>query len=50
LFQEIRSAELRTDIAQVLHGYKQLLAGSWEQCIAALDIQLREELVNKYGL
>jgi hypothetical protein len=24
LFQEIRSAELRTDIAQVLHGYKQV--------------------------
>ncbi|KAH8942177.1 hypothetical protein BDL97_14G084900 [Sphagnum fallax] len=49
-WHEIRSAELRTDIAQVLHGYKQLLAGSWEQYLAALDIQLREELVNKYGL
>lgn len=23
-FQEIRSAELRTEIAQVLHGYKQV--------------------------
>jgi hypothetical protein len=23
-FQEIRSAELRTEVAQVLHGYKQV--------------------------
>jgi transportin-1 len=50
VFQEIRSAELRTEIAQVLHGYKQMLAGSWDQYLAALDIQLREKLVKKYGL
>ncbi|CAK9221083.1 unnamed protein product [Sphagnum troendelagicum] len=49
-WHEIRSAELRTEIAQVLHGYKQMLAGSWDQYLAALDVQLREKLVKKYGL
>lgn len=49
-FQEIRSAELRTEVAQVLHGYKQMLGGSWDLYLGALDIQLHEKLVTKYDL
>ncbi|OAE34574.1 hypothetical protein AXG93_1487s1200 [Marchantia polymorpha subsp. ruderalis] len=50
-WHEIRSADLRSEIAQVLHGYKQLLSGpTWDQCMAALDPPMREKLVKKYQI
>ncbi|KAJ7531194.1 hypothetical protein O6H91_14G035800 [Diphasiastrum complanatum] len=50
-WHEIRSSELRVEIGQVLHGYKQMLSGYlWDQYIGALDPSLREKLVKKYSL
>ncbi|CAM8901663.1 unnamed protein product [Rhodiola kirilowii] len=47
-WHEIRSEDLHNEICQVLHGYKQMLAnGAWEQCIAALEPQVRDGL-SKY--
>eukprot|EP00249_Psilotum_nudum_P021527 c28143_g1_i2 orf=1539-4217(-) len=50
-WHEICSVDLQRDICQVLHGYKQILAGStWEQCMLALVPALREKLTKKYGI
>ncbi|XP_024377334.1 transportin-1 isoform X1 [Physcomitrium patens] len=51
-WHEIRSTELSSEIAQVLHGYKQMLSqsSSWEQYFGALDGTLREKLVKTYAL
>ncbi|XP_024399109.1 transportin-1 [Physcomitrium patens] len=51
-WHEIRSKELSLEIAQVLHGYKQMLSQSksWEQYFGVLDATLRDKLVNTYGL
>nr|PNR26375.1 hypothetical protein PHYPA_030950 [Physcomitrium patens] len=51
-WHEIRSKELSSEIAQVLHGYKQMLSqsNSWEQYFGTLDGTLREKLVKTYGL
>jgi hypothetical protein len=39
-----------TRVAEAAKILVQMLAGSWDQYLAALDIQLREKLVKKYGL
>lgn len=45
-WHEIRSADLHTDICQVLHGYKQMLRdGAWDQCMAALEPPVKEQLL-----
>ncbi|XP_024516729.1 transportin-1 isoform X2 [Selaginella moellendorffii] len=49
-WHEIRSAELRSEITQVLHGFKQMLGGSWEQYFSYLDPGTQEKLKRRYGL
>ncbi|GBG76318.1 hypothetical protein CBR_g22065 [Chara braunii] len=50
-WHEIRSEELRTELGQVLHGYKQMLGPTvWEQYMQALDQPLREKLARRYGI
>ncbi len=39
-----------TRVAEEAKILVQMLAGSWDQYLAALDVQLREKLVKKYGL
>ncbi|KAL2516792.1 Transportin-1 [Abeliophyllum distichum] len=45
-WNEIRSEELRNEVCQVLHGYKQMLKnGAWEQCMSALEPPVKDKLL-----
>ncbi|GLT86057.1 hypothetical protein SLE2022_042200 [Rubroshorea leprosula] len=45
-WHEIRSEELHNEVCQVLHGYKQMLRnGAWEQCMSALEPQVKDKLL-----
>ncbi|KAL6501642.1 Transportin-1 [Orobanche gracilis] len=45
-WHEIRSEDLRNEVCQVLHGYKQMLKnGEWEQCMSALDPPVKDKLL-----
>ncbi|KAF7810758.1 transportin-1 isoform X1 [Senna tora] len=49
-WHEIRSEDLRIEVGQVLHGYKQMLGdGAWDQCMSALESSAKESL-SKYQL
>ncbi|GAB2285053.1 Transportin-1 [Dionaea muscipula] len=44
-WHEIRSEDVRNEIYQVLHGFKQMLGnGAWEQYMSALEPRVKEKL------
>ncbi|KAL7150279.1 hypothetical protein ABFS83_05G100900 [Erythranthe nasuta] len=45
-WHEIRSEDLHNEVCQVLNGYKQMLKnGAWEQCMSALEPDVKEKLL-----
>ncbi|GLJ54534.1 hypothetical protein SUGI_1171160 [Cryptomeria japonica] len=48
-WHEIRCEDLHNEICHVLHGYKQMLGTTWDQCMGALEPPVKERLL-KYGV
>eukprot|EP00245_Coleochaete_scutata_P005591 TRINITY_DN19250_c0_g1_i1.p1 TRINITY_DN19250_c0_g1~~TRINITY_DN19250_c0_g1_i1.p1 ORF type:complete len:894 (-),score=159.66 TRINITY_DN19250_c0_g1_i1:1054-3735(-) len=50
-WHEIKSNDLKAEVASILHGYKELLQGhKWDQYVTLMEAPLREKLSRKYNM